>query len=210
MKKIILLLIILVSTFFINESYTSADMDMKNNPTMVRIKRQIYLENMVKEIELESDVKIPNYVDMKYIEYMYELSKKLEIPTRLTFRLVFKESSFIDTVKSTEGADGFFQVMPDSYKLFAKRLCVDTLNLDNNQKNIYVGMNMLKYWYCYWTDKGKPNMYSWKLTLACYNAGIVAVKFYDGIPPYDETINYIAFILKPATFKNEINYLANK
>lgn len=206
-----LMLIILVFTIFINENYSSADMDMKNNPTMVRIKRQFYLENMVKEIETESEVKIPDYVDMKYIEYMYELGKKLEIPTRLTFRLVFKESSFIDTVKSTEGAEGFMQIMPETHELYANALQVDTLHLDVNQENIYIGLNMLKDLYKYWScDKGKPESYAWKLSLACYNAGIGRVLKYNGVPPYKETLKYIEFILREHSISNEINYLATK
>lgn len=209
-----LLLIILVSTFFINENYSSADMDMKNNPTMVRIKRQLYLENMVKEIETESEVKIPNYVDMRYIEYMYALSKELEVPVRTTFRVVFRESSFIDTVTSDEGAHGFMQVMPDTRKLFEKRYCMDTMKLDKNQKNIFIGMHMLKDSYDYWVNKGKPESYSWKLSLACYNAGIVAVVKYNGVPPYRETLDYISYILQPPLKKiediNNDNYLAIK
>jgi soluble lytic murein transglycosylase-like protein len=211
MKKILLLLIILVSTFFVNGTYTSADNSGNNNPMMERFKRQFYLENMVKEIESESEVKIPDYVDMRYIEYMYDLGKKLEIPTRLTFRLVFKESSFIDTVKSHEGANGFMQLMPATEELYANALQIDTLHLDLNQRNIYIGLNMLKDLYNYWNcDKGKPESYAWKLSLASYNAGIGKVLKYNGIPPYQETLKYIEFILREHSLKNEINYLATK
>jgi soluble lytic murein transglycosylase-like protein len=212
MKKLLLLLIILVTTFFINGSYSSADNNAKFNPTIERLKREIFLADMVKEIENESDIKIPEYVDIKYIEYMYTLSKELELPLRTTFRVIFRESSFIDTITSTEGAHGFMQVMPDTRKLFTKRYGIDTMKLDNNQKNIFIGMHMLKDTYEYWVNKGKSEKYSWKLTLACYNAGIVAVIFYDGIPPYQETINYISYVLQPP-IKNNIdlnNLLATK
>ena len=209
-----LLLIILVSTFFLNKSYSSTDIDMKNNLFIEKIKRRFYLENMVKEIETESEVKIPVYVDMKYVEYMYLMSKELEIPTRTTFRLVFKESCFVDTVVSHEGAYGFMQVMPKTRELYAERYGLDTLRLDENQKNIFIGMHMLKDWYEYWSEtKGKPESYSWKLSLACYNAGIIKVMKYGGIPPYRETINYINFILKPSILNNNVNsnnFLATK
>jgi len=212
MKKFILLLTIFVSTFFINESYTSADNNAEYNPTIERFKKQIFFENMIKEIESESEVKIPEYVDMKYIEYMYTLSKKLEIPIRTTFRVVFKESSFMDDVTSIEGAHGFMQVMPDTHKLFAKRYGLDTTKLDNNQKNIFIGMHMLKDMYTYWINKGNSKKYSWKLSLACYNAGIVAVKLYDGIPPYQETIKYVSYVLQPPIKNayNRNNFLANQ
>ena len=202
-----LLLIILVSTFFVNESYTAADNYEKNNPIIERFKRRFYLENMIKEIEAESEVKIPNYVSIEYIEYMYQLTKELELPIRTTFRVVFKESKFFDNLTSTEGAYGFMQVMPDTRKQFTEKYGLDTTKLDNNQKNIFIGMHMLKDTYVYWINKGNSEKYSWELTLACYNAGIVAVQLYNGIPPYRETIDYISYVLQPP-IKN--NYLAIK
>ena len=156
-----LLLIILVSTFFLNKSYSSTDIDMKNNLFIEKIKRRFYLENMIKEIEAESEVKIPNYVSIKYIEYMYQLTKELELPIRTTFRVIFKESKFFDNLTSIEGAHGFMQVMPDTRKQFTEKYGLDTTKLDNNQKNIFIGMHMLKDTYVYWINKGKSEKYSW-------------------------------------------------
>jgi len=36
---------------------------------------------------------------------------------------------------------------------------------------------------------------SWRLALAAYNAGPMAVEEHDGIPPYAETENYVKAIL---------------
>ena len=210
MRKILLTFGILIFSLFINGTVGVAETDDKCKTDMVeRFKRRVYLEEMIKEIEFEAEVKIPKYVEIEYIEYMYDLAKEYEIPTRLTFRLVFKESSFIDTVKSSEGAHGFMQLMPETQELYSKRLNIDTLNLDSNCQNIYIGMNLLKNLHDYWVKKGNSSEYSWMLTLACYNAGIVSVIKYEGVPPYSETIKYIDFILRshkdPELYSQRIN-----
>ena len=214
MKKFILFLMFVLFWFFIGGSLGG---DIENNAIknyeLKRIKREFYLKDLIKEIEAEAEVIIPDYVDIKYVEYMYDLSKKLELPTRMVFRLVYKESDFIDTIVSRKGAYGFMQVMPSTDKLYNKALQLDTLKLDNNEKNIYVGMHILKDMYDYWISKGKPDSYSWKLTLACYNAGIGTVLYYKGIPPYRETISYIRFVLKEHSITTDLstnNYLTNR
>jgi soluble lytic murein transglycosylase-like protein len=109
---------------------------------------------------------------------------------------MFKESSFIDTVMSPVGAKGLMQLMPDTRKTYYELLRVDTLNLDKNQEDIYIGMNMLLDLQAYWTDRGNSEKYSWKLSLASYNAGKGRVLQYKGIPPYKETQDFVVFILK--------------
>ena len=213
MKKFILFLMFVLFWFFIGGSLGG---DIENNAIknykLKRIKREFYLKDLIKEIEAEAEVIIPDYVDIKYVEYMYDLSKKLELPTRMVFRLVYKESYFINTNVSREGAKGFFQVMPNTYKLYAEMLNIDTLKLDDNQKNIYIGMYMLKDLYVFWTERGNSEKYSWKLCLASYNAGMGKVLHYHGIPPYDETISYIKFILQPPLNSQLVttNYFAKK
>ena len=191
-------------SFFINRSYSDIEDNVIKNYEIKRIGREFYLKDLIQEIETESEITIPDYVDIKYVEYMYDLSKKLNLPTRMVFRLVYKESDFVDTIVSRRGAYGFMQVMPSTDKLYNKALQLDTLKLDNNEKNIYIGMHILKNMYDYWINKGKPDSYSWKLTLACYNAGIGTVLYYNGIPPYKETISYIRFVLKEHSINNSI------
>ena len=213
MKKFILLLMFILFWFFIDGSFGGVENNIIKNYEIEKIKREFYLKDLIQQIENESEVTIPDYVDIKYVEYMYDLSKKLNLPTRMVFRLVYKESAFIDTIVSRVGAKGFFQVMPKTHELYRKVLQVDTLKLDNNEKNIYIGMNMLKNLYDYWISKGKPDSYSWKLSLACYNAGIGTVLFYKGIPPYKETISYIRFVLKEHSITTNLstnNYLTNR
>jgi len=209
MKKTMLFLILLFSSFVSN--YTpvgnaeNSDADGKKMAQIlidrekeeyIRMYNEIYQRSLIQQIEFESEVIIPKYFDFKYVEYTYNLSNQLQLSARMVFRLMFKESSFIDTVKSPVGANGLMQLMPETRQLYAENLRTDTLNLDKNQEDIYIGLNILKSQYEYWRGRGNSEKYSWKLSLATYNAGIVAVKKYKGIPPYKETNDFIVFILK--------------
>jgi len=163
----------------------------------VQMYQEVYQRSLIQQIEFESEVIIPKYFDFKYVEYAYNLSRQLQLSTRTVFRLMFKESSFIATIKSPMGAQGLMQLMPKTRDLYRISLCTDTLNLDENEEDIYIGLNMLKSQHEYWEARGNSDKYSWRLSLATYNAGIVPVKFYQGIPPIKETLDFLAFILKP-------------
>ena len=195
-------------SFFLDRSFSGAENSTIKDMEIAKVERKFFLENLIPNIEIEAEIKIPDYVDIKYIEYMYKLAKQLNLSIRMVFRLVYFESSFIDTIVSPAGAYGFFQIMPETYNLYSKILNVDALHLDKNCKNIYVGMHYLKGLYDYWFEKGNPDTYSWKLSLASYNAGIGKVIKYNGIPPYRDTIKYINFIMKEHTIEmSEFNFI---
>ena len=82
MKKIILLLMFMpfwffIDGFFIDGSFGGIEDNAIKNHEIERIKREFYLKNLIQQIETESEVTIPDYVNIKYVEYMYNLSKKL-------------------------------------------------------------------------------------------------------------------------------------
>lgn len=162
-------------------------------------KKQIGRKQMINKIESESEIKIPSYVDTIHIEYMYVTAIRLDLPIRTVFRLVFKESTFRDSVVSPEGAKGYMQLMPRTYSNYSKILNLDSLNLSYNYENILIGLNYLRNSYDRWKYKGYSNNDAWKRTLAEYNAGIRWVLLYHGVPPFPETIEYVNFILKEKT-----------
>ena len=204
MKKILFITIILF-TCIMNATnigsigmfgiYNRANDEIKFN----QIKQQMRLKKlckMIDTIEFQAEIKIPKYVDTNYIEYIYNKSIEFKLPIRTVFRLISQESKFIDTIISPVGAKGFFQLMPETEDAYSIILNINTLNLDYNRKNIYIGLTMLKDLHDYWRTKGYSDKYSWKLTLACYNAGIKKVIKFRGVPPIQETIDYIDYILR--------------
>ena len=107
-------------------------------------------------------------------------AQKHQIPEDLFLRLVRHESGFRPAAKSTKGAVGLAQLMPDT----ARGLGV---NPHDPRQNLEGGARYLKQQYRRFGD--------WRLALAAYNAGPEAVERYRGIPPYAETQNYVKSIL---------------
>ena len=203
MKKILLFLFLLISSFFISNT-TGSNTSTTANDEMNRIltekiaelQKKMYLQTLIQYIEFESEVIIPDYIDTKYVEYIYKVADTLKISTRVAFRLVYRESSFIDTITSSAGAHGLMQLMPTTKQMYQTLLRTDTLKLDGNEEDIYIGFNYLKDLYSYWKERGNSDKFSWKLSLASYNAGRGKVLYYRGITPYQQTIDFVSFVYK--------------
>ncbi len=116
----------------------------------------------------------------EYIEVAKAAAAKHGVPEDMFLRLVQQESGWNPTAVSSKGATGLAQLMPAT----AIRLGVD---IDNPSENLDGGARYLRMMY----DK----FGTWRLALAAYNAGPGAVEEHDGIPPYDETQNYVLAIL---------------
>jgi hypothetical protein len=202
MKKFILTLFFLFSIFTLNNIPAGFAEDSGNSENsfyaekLAKLEKEIYMKNLIQSIEMESEIIIPTYFDIKYIEYVYNLADTLGIETRVAFRLIYKESCFRDTVISPMGAGGLMQLMPDTRTFYRSILRSDTLNLDKNSEDIYIGLNMVKDLYNYWRERGNSEKYSWKLALASYNAGKGTVLKAKGIPQIKETTDFLAFILR--------------
>ena len=166
-------------------------------------------ENIISKIEEESDVKIPKHSNIDDIIYMYNTANELEIPIRIAFRLVFRESSFI---AEHENEQGYMQVIPTTFNSYYEKLNLTNLDsLNSEQINILIGMTYLKEMHNYWEDKqfywknkyDKENLWvswdSWKFAVASYNGGknrvIDCIKF-GYLPESKLRIYYINFIIK--------------
>ena len=109
------------------------------------------------------------------------------IPPRLLFRLLYKESTFNANVKSDRGAYGYMQIMPHIAKHYAAKL---NISKHKWKSNIIIGTTLLNEYYQYWFKRKKSEKVAWRYALASYNYGITNV-IDNGIPTSGETHEFI-------------------
>ncbi len=120
-----------------------------------------------------------------------QISNEFEnVDTFLLDALVAQESAYDANAVSVKGAQGLTQLMPAT----AKRLGVE--NVFDPEENLRGGANELSRL----LDKYKSK----SLALAAYNAGEGAVEKYKGIPPYEETQDYVVRVLERMIDRQEI------
>jgi soluble lytic murein transglycosylase-like protein len=117
---------------------------------------------------------------MDYRETARMIAQEEGVDPDLFIRLVEAESSFRPDVTSTAGAYGLTQLMPGT----AAELGVDP---SDPIQNLRGGARYLRQQLDRFGDPA--------LALAAYNAGPGRVTQYGGIPPFQETQNYVARIL---------------
>jgi len=110
-------------------------------------------------------------------------SKKYHIDPALVEAIVKVESSYDTEAVSHKGAQGLMQLMPTT----AKSLGVS--NSHDPKQNLAGGIQYLRKL----LDRYDGNV---ELALAAYNAGEGAVQKYNGVPPYPETVDYVAKVRK--------------
>lgn len=127
----------------------------------------------------ESDAKIPDFVPNRVAKAIREASRREGVDPRLVSAMAARESNFQPTAVSRAGAKGIMQLMPETAKLLGVE------NIFDVQENVNAGVHYLKML----LDAFRGDL---RLALAAYNAGPGAVEQYRGMPPYRETIAYVA------------------
>jgi len=126
---------------------------------------------------------IPTSGDEKLDRIIYDVGQRQGIDPRLIHAVIWQESKYQPEARSHAGAQGMMQLIPATAKRFG---CEDP---NDPQENIEAGTKYLG-----WLLKRFSG--NVELALAGYNAGEGAVDKYNGIPPYNETQNYVKIISK--------------
>jgi soluble lytic murein transglycosylase-like protein len=101
----------------------------------------------------------------------------------LIHAVVTVESGYQPQAVSKAGAVGLMQLMPDTARQYG------VTNRHDPEQNLRGGARYL----CDLLNQYSNDL---ALTLAAYNAGPGAVSRYKGIPPYEETRNYVVLVLE--------------
>ena len=114
----------------------------------------------------------------RYEEWMRQAATLYQIPMELVRAVIKVESDYDPRAISSSGARGLMQLMP----MTAERMQVRDIH--DPHDNIFGGVRYLRV---------LANMFNGdlELTLAAYNAGEGAVMQYGGIPPYQQTRDYV-------------------
>lgn len=117
-----------------------------------------------------------------YLPIINQTAKDLRLNPRLISAVILAESNGDPMAVSSRGAKGLMQLMPAT---------ADSLNVADPHdpwQNIQAGSRYLK-------NLLQQFNGDLKLALAAYNAGPGTVKKYNGIPPYQETQQYVKKVL---------------
>lgn len=120
----------------------------------------------------------------KYSPIIKKAATSNRVSPELLHAVIQAESAYNHRAKSSAGAMGLMQLMPQTAKRFG------VSNVWDPRQNVNGGAKYLRLL----LDLFKNNL---RLALAAYNAGEGAVKKYGNrIPPYPETQNYVRKVIK--------------
>ena len=131
------------------------------------------------DIVIPSD--IPSSGDKNIDRIIFRVGEHEGIDPRFIHAVIWQESKYDVTARSHAGAQGLMQLMPDTAKRFG------CSHPEDPEENVEAGAKYLG-----WLLKRFSG--SVPLALAGYNAGEGNVDKYNGIPPFNETQNYVKII----------------
>ncbi len=117
-------------------------------------------------------------------DLLLEAAGKTGLPPEILLSVAKIESAFQTNARSPKGAIGVMQLMPDTARAL-------NVNPHDTQENIEGGARLLRDLLVQY-ENYPDQVYR---ALSAYNAGPGAVRKYNGIPPYQETRQYVEKVL---------------
>lgn len=153
-----------------------------DSPTDRRFK--IFMRDIQKDRKLRTNFGFGNLSrnPAEFESIINSCANEFGVDKSLVKAVIHAESGYNPNAVSRKGAAGLMQLMPST----AQGLKV--ADSFNPADNIRGGVRYLRFLLD--TFKGDVS-----LALAAYNAGMTKVAKYGGIPPYDETRNYVSKVL---------------
>jgi hypothetical protein len=151
-------------------------------PTDKRFK--VFMKDIKKDQKLRTAFKLPGFArnPAQFEPIISSCSREFGVDSSLVKAVIHAESGYNPNAISPKGAQGLMQLMPKTAQGLKVTDCL------NPSDNIRGGVRYLRFLLD--TFKGNES-----LALAAYNSGLGAVAKYGGIPPYQETQNYVAKVL---------------
>jgi soluble lytic murein transglycosylase-like protein len=118
-----------------------------------------------------------------YSREIADASARYAVPERLIWAVIRVESDFDHRAVSRKGARGLMQLMPATAATLGVRDVFDPReNIDGGTRHLRAMMMRFRY--------------DVRLAVAAYNAGEGPVAAYRGVPPFPETRDYVAQVLR--------------
>lgn len=118
-----------------------------------------------------------------YDNLIAKIARQYQVDPSLVKAVVHAESAFNPYATSNKGASGLMQLMPGTAEEYG------VTDIYDPAQNIRGGVRYLSDLLQQYDNKSH-------LAVAAYNAGPTAVQRYRGIPPYNETRNYVKKVLR--------------